>query len=59
VFYGEEITVRTLALDDQNHASLDLILGNGIDSVVVVVSGTTGFTRQPASYTVEILPPAE
>ncbi|MCB2209433.1 immune inhibitor A [bacterium] len=59
VSYGEETTVTTLTLDDENRASVDLTLGEGIDSVVVVISGTTGFTRQPAKYTLEILPPAE
>jgi hypothetical protein len=59
VEYGDEITVTTLELDDENHASVDLILGDGIDSVVLVVSGTTGFTRQSADYTTQILAPEE
>ena len=50
---GDETTVTPLALSDLMTASIDLVLNEG-DQVVVVVSGTTPFTNQEASYQIDL-----
>jgi hypothetical protein len=52
---GDGIRVEPVALDSQNVAELQLELGRAEEAVLVVM-GTTRYTRQPASYTVHILP---
>jgi hypothetical protein len=42
--------------DRDNTASIPLDFGNGMDEAVLVVSGTTRFTRQPAAYRYGFLP---
>lgn len=48
--YGNEITVETIQVNNQQDISLPLELGKDVDYAVMVVSGTTRFTRQPAIY---------
>ena len=55
VTYGDEITVTHLELDMDNTLSHDFSLDNGTYYAVLVVSGTTPFTRQSATYQVEIV----
>ncbi len=50
---GDETTVTHLALSDLMTASIDLVLNEG-DQVIVVVSGTTPFTNQEASYQIDL-----
>ncbi len=50
ITFGDEITVSTLHLDEDNKASLDFKIGADIDSIVLVISGTTPYTRQKAQY---------
>ena len=50
---GKETTVTNLAISDLRTASLDLMLENN-DQVIVVVSGTTPFTNQEASYKIDL-----
>jgi len=50
---GKETTVTNLAISDLRTASLDLMLENS-DQVIVVVSGTTPFTNQEASYEIDL-----
>jgi hypothetical protein len=50
---GKETTVTTLDISDLRTASLDLVLEDG-DQVIVVVSGTTPFTNQEASYEINL-----
>jgi hypothetical protein len=59
VTYGDEITVTPLALDADNTLSTDISLTGDIYNAVLVISGTTPFTRQSALYTVELLPQGE
>lgn len=47
---GASTTVESLTLDASQAGSLPLSIGSGVDSVTVVVSGTTRFTRQLAQY---------
>ncbi len=50
ISFGDEITVTSIPLNEHNEASMDITLGGSVDSVVLVVSGTTPFTRQKAEY---------
>jgi hypothetical protein len=50
---GKETTVTTLDISDLRTASLDLDLEDG-EQVIVVVSGTTPFTNQEASYEITL-----
>jgi hypothetical protein len=52
--FGSEITVLPVELDENNHASVTVELGKEVDSVVLVISGTTPITRQKADYQIEI-----
>ncbi len=52
---GEVVRVEPLSLQADNSAEVPLSLG-GRDEAVLVVSGTTRFTRQKASYRFFILP---
>jgi len=54
ITYGAEILVDRIELDPDNRASIDLDIGRDVDSVVLVVSGTTPFTRQRADYQITI-----
>jgi hypothetical protein len=54
ITYGDETTVTPVDLDENNQASVDLTIGGNVDSVVLVVSGTTHFTRQKAEYSITI-----
>ena len=54
ITYGAEILVNRIELDPDNRASIDLGIGRDVDSVVLVVSGTTPFTRQRADYQITI-----
>ena len=48
-----ETTVTPLALNSENAADIPLDLQSG-DQAVLVVSGTTRFTREPAVYSLEV-----
>jgi len=47
---GTETKVEEVSLGDDQTFSLPIEIGSGIDEVVIVVSGSTRFTRQAASY---------
>lgn len=47
---GASTTVENLTLDAGQSGSIPLTIGSGVDSVTLVVSGTTRFTRQKAQY---------
>ena len=48
--YGRDTTVEYIPLSADNIADIPLTFGNGMDEAVLVVAGTTRFTRQTASY---------
>ncbi|HEX6270630.1 MAG TPA: choice-of-anchor J domain-containing protein [Anaerolineales bacterium] len=50
---GDTTTVTHIELDEDQTAEIPLSLNAG-DEVVLVVTGTTRFTRQPAAYQIEI-----
>lgn len=59
VTYGDEITVIPLELNADNTLSTDLNLTGDIYQAVLVISGTTPFTRQSALYQVELVTQGE
>lgn len=50
ITYGDEISVSTIELDENNTAVVDFSIGGDVDSVVLVISGSTPYTRQKAEY---------
>jgi hypothetical protein len=54
ITFGDETTVTPVTLDENNRVSIDLNIGGDVDSVVLVVSSTTHFTRQKAEYSITI-----
>jgi len=52
--YGQDITVAKVLLASDNNTRIRLQIGNDIDEVILVVSGTTRYTRQKAQYTYSI-----
>jgi hypothetical protein len=55
VRYGDRTEVEPIGLDSDNQAEIQLDLRAGEEAVLVVI-GTTRFTRQPASYSLSFLP---
>ena len=55
VTYGDEVTNIPLELDADNTLSTDLNLTGDIYQAVLVISGTTPFTRQSATYQLELV----
>ena len=53
---GDETKVEKFTLDGDNRLSLPLEFDRGTDEMVLVVSGTARFTRQPAAYRFTIKP---
>ncbi len=53
--FGDETSVLPLPLSPDNQTSLPLRLGEEVRSVVIVVAGTTPFTRQKAQYQISIV----
>ena len=51
---GKQTSVSTITLDSNNHAEIPFTIGEGVDRVVLVISGTTPFTREKASYQLNI-----
>lgn len=54
ISFGDQTTVTPVTLDENNQAVIDLNIGGDGDSVVLVISGTTHFTRQKAEYSITI-----
>jgi immune inhibitor A len=53
---GRQTTVEYIPLNPDVSADIPLNIGGDIDEVILVVTGTTRFTRQPAAYRFEVLP---
>jgi hypothetical protein len=53
---GSTTTVTYLTLDDENSLEIPLDIGGEVDEVILVVVGTTRYTRQLASYQLIFLP---
>ena len=46
----------SIELDENNQFEIDISLGQDIESIILVISGTTPYTRQRAVYQVEVEP---
>ena len=55
ITFGETTEVIQIPLGQDETAEIRLQIGEEINEVVLVVTGTTRFTRQKAAYKVEIL----
>ena len=51
---GSAISVQMIELNPDQTVEIPLSLGGEVNSVTLVVSGTTRFTREEGSYTIEI-----
>ena len=51
---GANTIVEKIEVSDDQTAEIPISLGGDVESVTLVVSGTTRFTREPGSYTIEI-----
>ncbi len=56
ITYGDAIEVTPVQLSPDNTAVIELDFGGEVDEAVLVVSGTTRFTRQPTAYRFSFLP---
>jgi hypothetical protein len=56
ISFGSTITVEKIDLPADNSVEFPLHMGEGIDQAVLLVSGTTRFTRQTTGYRIAILP---
>jgi len=53
---GKTTEVEYLSLGEDNSLEIPLDIGGDVDEVILVVTGTTRYTRQMASYQFEFLP---
>ena len=53
---GRGTSVEQIELPADNLLEIPIEIGGDVRRIILVVSGTTRFTRQPASYTMEIMP---
>jgi len=51
---GSTTTVEMIDVNDDQTAEVPISIGSDVNSVTLVVSGTTRFTREEGSYTIEI-----
>jgi immune inhibitor A len=56
ITYGAEPTVAYIPLKDDSTAEVNFEVGGEVDEVVLVVTGTTRYTRQKAAYRFEVKP---
>jgi immune inhibitor A len=56
IHYGEETTVQKYSISGENELDIPLEIGRGNQKAVVVVAGTTPYTRQKTAYRFEIAP---
>jgi immune inhibitor A len=53
---GQETTVQKFELSANNSLDIPIQIGNTVRELVLVITGTTRYTHQKASYTLSILP---
>ena len=51
---GNETTVTRLELDETKQTSIDINIDSEQGKVILVVSGTTAYTREQAEYQISI-----
>lgn len=54
ITFGDTIEVALIPLEEDTTAEIRLTLDEGIEEAVLVVTGTTRYTRQKAAYRIEI-----
>ncbi len=54
ILKGNETTVEIIELSDEQTAEIPFTLGDDYDEAILVVTGTTRFTRELANYSIEI-----
>jgi len=54
IAFGNEVEVIPIELNEANVAEIALEIGDDVDSVILVISGTSPVTRQKAQYSIEI-----
>lgn len=54
ITFGDQIDVVPVMLDENNQANVEISIGEDVEYIVLVVSGTTPYTRQRANYQVVI-----
>jgi hypothetical protein len=54
ITYGNNVSVTPIELDDNNKAEIPVDFSDEVYQVVLVISGTTEYTRQPANYSYSI-----
>jgi hypothetical protein len=55
ITFGETTDVKQIPLDRDGTAEIKLLIGEGVDEAVLVVTGTARYTRQKAAYRIEII----
>jgi len=50
ISFGDDVIVTPVDLDQNNQAVISFSIDDEVNSIVLVVSGTTPFTRQNAEY---------
>lgn len=58
ITFGNKTAVEYLMLTDDNTVEIDLKISDDVDEAVLVVLGTTRYTRQPAAYQLDFSSPA-
>jgi hypothetical protein len=53
---GSQTSVEYITLAADNSVEIPILIGGDVDEVVLVVTGTTRYTRLPAAYRFEFLP---
>jgi hypothetical protein len=51
---GRQTSVQNISLDADNNTTFEVTIGGDVEKIVLVVSGTTPFTREKAPYQVEV-----
>jgi len=51
---GDTTTVETIEVSADQSAEIPITIGGDVDSITLVVTGTTRFTRDVASYMIDI-----
>jgi hypothetical protein len=54
ITFGDRIEVIPIPTQDDLSAEINLEIGDSVDHVVFVVSGTSRFSRQKAAYRIQI-----
>jgi bacillopeptidase F (M6 metalloprotease family) len=54
ITYGDEVSIQHMTVDENNGLSAQITIDRSVDSVVIVVSGTTPYTRLKAAYQLEL-----